>query len=281
MLHRAFTLIELLVVIAIIATLAAMLLPSLNKARSKAHESACVNNIRQLVPANLYYAADHDDYLMPISTDGANREWWWGVSNNDTVHGDSVTIDPTRGPIYPYLGNSRKVQICPTISRLCPQMNEPDYRSFEKGSGGYGYNVLIGTHSSLWSSTYGGMFAPFGNPSGYKLNRFRQPASVVMFADAGTPVDASGNVSFDPSRAMVGPCGQLLLPEATYIPYGHFRHNGRAANYAWSDGHVSRRTIARPTSSNFSSWYPLNLGTHDFSDRDFDPSGGRIPYKLW
>ena len=69
---KIFTIIELLVVIAIIAVLAAMLLPALNKARTKAKTIQCTSNLKQISLAHLFYADEQNGYLPPLYLQSPN-----------------------------------------------------------------------------------------------------------------------------------------------------------------------------------------------------------------
>jgi prepilin-type N-terminal cleavage/methylation domain-containing protein/prepilin-type processing-associated H-X9-DG protein len=78
--RQAFTLIELLVVIAIIAILAALLLPVLSRAKRRAHQSACLANLKQIGVAIEIYLADHEGRFpdrrdLKSSLPGGYRPW--------------------------------------------------------------------------------------------------------------------------------------------------------------------------------------------------------------
>jgi prepilin-type N-terminal cleavage/methylation domain-containing protein/prepilin-type processing-associated H-X9-DG protein len=63
--RTGFTLIELLVVIAIIAILAAILFPVFARAREKARQTSCLNNVKQIGLSIMMYIEDYDETLPP------------------------------------------------------------------------------------------------------------------------------------------------------------------------------------------------------------------------
>jgi prepilin-type N-terminal cleavage/methylation domain-containing protein/prepilin-type processing-associated H-X9-DG protein len=139
-----FTLIELLVVIAIIGILAALLLPSLVKARDRAMTASCQSNMKNLASGNAIYSADNSGWF-PC--------WWmWHA-----VMGSNIGIDESqlqmRGDaddyIYDYsLEKTGRLDTAEVVKRL--------YASAYDRTGTYGwaaYTVEEGEDAALLAST--------------------------------------------------------------------------------------------------------------------------------
>lgn len=105
--RHGFTLIELLVVIGIIAILAALMLPTLARAKERTRVVRCLNNFKQIGSATMMYVHDSQDRFprrFVPETNGVLKD------TSMTIGGVYQRIDnvlcfptPTVRPLYPYI----------------------------------------------------------------------------------------------------------------------------------------------------------------------------------
>ena len=249
--RQAFTLVELLVVISTIGLLMAISVPVLVTARSEAQSTICRSNLRQLVLANMGYSNEHDGFCVPAASDilsgagGFHR--WHGVRDNK-----NEAFDPRRGPLADYLAGG-KVKECPRKVKFTKgkKWNE----SFEKGCGGYGYNMTY-LGSCLWRSGLG-FKERYSETT--RISAIGKPYETVMFAD--TAFNQSGKLieySFAQPYFWVYD-GRVMNFHP--LPSIHFRHRG-CVNIGWSDGHCDLRRKAdyEGTSAYNEDFDRMNLG---------------------